>query len=555
MYACIAFIMIICGRLFYLQVMCGPYFFTQSINNFLRTEKIKPQRGNILDRQGTLLATNRPVIHIYWSGTGNRRLSKEQEDIGKTICMLCDLIYDKEKNAIARAERTKSIKLIASDIPFSQLCILEERYGQHPNIKLKTSCKRYYPYGTQASHVIGYLGNITKEMQGIMGLEKLEQEHLRGSEGTLLKTVNSVGIPLNQKKIEEEMHGNSVYTTLDIHIQNIAEKVFPLEHKGTILIINPSDGSIRALVSRPSFDPNIFLDGISTHQWDTLQQNQPFLNRATQACYAIGSVFKLITISAALENHLIDIDSTWHCKGFFYYGKRKYWCNNHFGHGILSTLEAIAHSCNILFFDIGTKIDIDLLASYAYRFGLGRKTGVLLPEKEGIVPSRAWKHEHRGEPWWQGETLSSTIGQSYFSATPIQVARYIGAIFTGYLARPRILLSEPVELTPLSIAPETREFLKESMKLVVKQGTGKMMRIKDIEVYAKTSTAQVSELSKRKQATKHLEHGWFASYVSYKDYEPFTMIIVVEHAGSSQIATTIGREFLLQYKALMDRSA
>jgi penicillin-binding protein 2 len=551
-----AIIILICVRLFYLQITCGCYFSKQSTSNFLRTEKVKPQRGNILDCHGTLLATNRPVVHIYWCGTGNRKLSESQEQLCALVCTLCNVDYALERESITACERSRSKKLLFSDLPFSQLCQLEELCGRNPNIKLETTCKRYYPYGSHASHVIGYLGNITREAHGIMGLEKLEQEHLRGCDGTLLKTVNSIGTSLNQQKIEQELDGNDVHTTLDIQLQAIAEEVFPAELKGTLLILNPLDGSIRALVSRPGFDPNIFLDAISSHQWEALQQNQPFLNRATQACYAIGSVFKLITVSAALETHLIDIDSTWHCKGFFYYGKRKYWCHNHYGHGTLSTLDAVAHSCNILFFDIGTKIDIDLLASYAHRFGLGTKTGVLLPEKDGIVPSRAWKYEHRGEPWWQGETLSVTIGQSFLLATPIQVACMIGAIFTDQLVRPRILTTEPIYATPLCIAPETRDFLKASMKSVVEQGTGRRIRaVKDIEVYAKTSTAQVSKLSKRRQDAKHLEHGWVAAYVRYKDYEPLTMTIVVEHAGSSQIVTTIGRDFLIGYKKVKDSGA
>jgi penicillin-binding protein 2 len=545
--------LVISLRLFYLQIQCGPYFLKRSRLNFLRTEKIKPQRGNILDCNGVLLATNRPVIHVYWQGTGHKALSTAQEKLCIRTCELFNIPYETEKNAIAASERARSKKLIISDPTFAQICTLVEQCGHNPNIKLETSCKRYYPYEAHASHVIGYLGNITTEAHGIMGLEKLEQEYLRGSDGKLLKTVNSFGRPLDQKTIESELDGNNVYTTLDIALQTIAESVFPAEYSGTILLMNPTDGAIKVLVSRPGFDPTVFLDKISPHQWTVLQQNQPFLNRATQGCYAMGSIFKLITVSAALENHLIDSDSTWDCKGFFYYGKRKYWCHNHYGHGTLSTLDAVSHSCNILFFDIGTKIDIDLLASYAHRFGLGANTGILMPEKEGIVPSRSWKHKNRGEPWWQGETLSVTIGQSFLQVTPIQVLRMIGSIFTGFLVRPRILISEPITTVPLDIATKTCNFLKASMKSVVEYGTGKRIgSIKGIEVHAKTSTAQVSDLSKRRQNNKHLEHAWFVAHIAYKNYDPLVMVILVENAGTSKIATAIAKRFIILYKEKMD---
>jgi penicillin-binding protein 2 len=544
---------VIFARLFYLQIQCNSYFLERSTTNFLRTEKVKPQRGNILDCSGVLLATNRPIVRVYWQGTGNRILSPEQIDLCKTICSLFNLPYEVERKAILESERARSKKLIICDPSSAQMSQLEEYYGHNPNITLETTCKRYYPYGPIASHLIGYLGNITKEVQGIMGLEKIEQEYLRGSDGALLKTVNSSGFSLDQKKIAPELDGNNVHTTLDIELQKIAEQVFPAERSGTILIMNPIDGSVRVLVSRPGFDPNMFLDTISPHQWAALQYNQPFLNRATQGCYAMGSIFKLITISAALEHHLIQADSTWHCKGFLYYGKRKYWCNDHYGHGTLSTLDSIAQSCNIPFFNIGTKIDIDLLASYAHRFGIGSPTGILIPEKEGIVPSRSWKYKNRGEAWWQGETVSVTIGQSFLMVTPIQVLRMISAIFTGFLVRPRILISEPITTTPLLIAQETQDFLQASMKSVVQYGTGKQIgTIKDIDVYAKTSTAQVSDLSKRRQNSKHLEHGWCVCHATYKNYEPFTMVIVVENAGTSHIPTTIAKKFLIQYKNSMD---
>jgi penicillin-binding protein 2 len=184
---------------------------------------------------------------------------------------------------------------------------------------------------------------------------------------------------------------------------------------------------------------------------------------------------------------------------------------------------------------------------------LGEKTNIIFPEKSGLVPSREWKMNSKGERWWPGETLSVTIGQSFSLATPIQVARMIGGIFTGNLVSPRLLVNEPFVITPLDIQPATISFLKKSMKMVVRHGTGRGVReIKDIKIYAKTSTAQTSDFSKRKLDQKYLEHGWFVGYFQYKNYTPLVMVLLVEHAGTAQVATKVAKNFLVEYKKYMD---
>lgn len=546
-------IFIICIRLVYLQVSRCDYFLNRSTKNFLRTEKIPSHRGNILDCNGHLLATNKPITSVYWYGTGNSKLTPEQSKTWQHICSILQIDSQQELTSLKLHEAKHKKKLLAYDITFEQLSQIEEYLSNNENIYLHTKAKRYYPYGSYASHIIGYLGNIHSEPLGIMGLEKLQHDTLKGYDGTLLKTINSFGRNLAQKELEKELAGNNVQTTLDIVLQDIAEQVFPPEYNGAFIIMNPQDGAIRAVLSRPGFDPTIFLDPVSKTQWEDLQLNHPFLNRAFYASYPLGSAFKLVTISAAIEHGLIDPDATWTCKGFFYFGNRKYWCNRRCGHGELTTAQAVAQSCNIPFFEIGSKINIDLLADYAYKFGLGYKTGIPFPEKDGLIPSHAWKKHHLNEKWWQGETLSVSIGQSFLLTTPIQAARMVSAIFAGYLVKPRILVSEPIVCQPFTIQQSTRDFLKKSMKSVIKHGTGSRINtIKDIEIYAKTSTAQVSEFGKRKQDNKHLEHAWLVAHVTYKGYESFTLVILVENVGSSRVATTIAKDFLIKYKSTMD---
>ena len=540
-------------RLFYLQISLTQYFVDKSTKNFLYQKHIRSPRGNILDCHGTLLATNRPAITLTWQGTGNPHLTDQQHKLLHIISkILCNCNADID--TIESAERKKKSTPIATDINLNALSQIEEQLPNHPNITITTYFERYYPYGSYASHILGYLGQSNIQMQGRMGLEKLFDTTLKGQDGTTLNVINSAGRQIKQTTIKHVLTGDNIKTTLDISLQTVCEQVFPKKYAGAMIIMNPHDGAIRALVSRPTFDPTIFLAPIAQNEWQMLQKEHPFLNRAWQAAYPPGSIFKLVTLSAALEHNLIDITQPITCNGYTLFANRTYWCNNRQGHGTLSILQAIAQSCNPPFYEIGKQIDIDLLAEYAQRFGLGNKTNILFSEKTGLVPTKAWKRQYRGERWWQGETLAVAIGQSFLLVTPIQVARMIASIFTGYLVMPRILVHEPVQHIPLAIKPTTQKFLQKSMKMVATVGTGRRVStIKDMVIHAKTSTAQTSAMHKRKLGPVYLEHGWFASHIQYKNQTPLVIVILVEHAGTARVATTIAKQFLVRYKKLMDK--
>jgi len=445
--------------------------------------------------------------------------------------------------------------LLASDISFEQLSKLEELFPHHKNIVLSIRFTRHYPYQSYASHILGYLGDINVSMRGKMGLEMLFEDRLKGEHGITMRTINSLGKKLAEKEVKHSLSGNTIQTTLDVSIQKIVEEIFPPEHAGTMIVMDPQDGAIKALVSRPTFDPTLFLGPISYDNWNELQEKQPFLNRAFNAAYPPGSIFKLVTISAALEKGIIEPNSKLTCKGFLHFGKRRYWCCRRYGHGELTTGQALAKSCNILFYEIGKKMDVDDIAHYAQLFGLGEKTGIIFPEKDGLVPTRLWKRETKGESWWAGETLSVAIGQSFLLTTPVQIAQMISSIFTQSLITPRILINEPIQKKPLELKPETIDFLQKSMRAVVTRGTGqRVSTVKDIEIYAKTSTAQVSGLQKRNLDKSHLEHAWFVAYFKYKDHKPLTIVVMIEHAGSSRFPTITAKNFLIHYKKFMDKT-
>lgn len=555
---CISFLLI-CTRLIYLQIVYSNLFLHKSTKNFLRIETVHSPRGNILDTTGKLLATNRPIHNVCWRGSGKYRLTHEQkkkiEHLGTIICtsLLDDAILLRR---IEQAERYYKTTQIAADISFEQLSQIEETFSLGQNIFIDTSFKRFYPRASYASHILGYLGRMELDLTGKMGLERLFEQTLKGKQGAITSTINSFGRKLTETPLEQALAGSDIQTTLDLDLQMIVENIFPKHLTGTCILMDSQNGDIVAVTSRPDFDPTIFLDPILQKDWQQMQHDHPFLNRAFNAHYPPGSIFKLVVTSAALERGIITPDTVWDCKGYITFSGRRYHCHVLEGHGKLTVSQALEQSCNPLFYDIGTKMSIDTFADYAHRFGLGEKTDIIFPEKEGLIPTTEWKKEAKDEQWWPGETLSAAVGQSFLLVTPIQVARMISSIFSGYLVTPRLLTGEPIVKTPLNIKPETLAFLRQSMKKVATQGTGKRIsRVKDIEVYAKTSTAQTSALYKRNRGRIYKEHGWFVAHFRYKENRSLTMVVLVEHAGTSRTPTVIAKRFLVRYKQLADRQA
>lgn len=543
----------IISRLAYLQVFQTLTLFKLSQRNFLRFEKIISPRGNIVDRNNQLLATNRPVISLYWQGTGHKHLTQEQLLLVSKISQHLPEIAINENDLLA-AEKLNRQYLLFADVPFENLSILIEQFAQHPNLAYQTDFKRYYPHKNVASHVIGYLGGLNFENSGKMGLERLCEDVLKGQPGQLAKTVNSRGKHLSSQKQKDSLIGGTIYTTLDLELSLLADAVFPEEVHGAMIIMDSHNGDIQVLLSRPSFDPNIFLDPLSIESWNDIKSDQPFLNRASNACYPPASIFKLVSMAAGLETGILNQGDIWVCHGHTTFVGRDYHCWQRKGHGAMTMLSAIAQSCNIPFYEVGRKIKIDTLAEYATRLGLGQVTNSILPENPGLIPTRKWKRETKGESWWPGETLSAAIGQSFMLVTPLQITRMINAICSGYLVKPRILIDEPIVKTEVELSPETRDFLKRSMKQSIQaHGTSSRLRhLKNVEIYAKTGTGQVSAFEKRELSKEFLEQGWFVGHITYKNNPPFVMVILMEHVGSSAVVTSVALNYLKRYCKLVD---
>lgn len=547
---------IIFGRLLFLQIYHHQILAKLGERNFTRIKQIDPLRGNIVDCHGNLLATNRPVINIDWIGTGSSKLHLEQHQcIQKIEAVLrkYEHPFFIQLSKINKAEKFSTSIRLASDVSIQALSEISEQCADSPNIMISKNFQRFYPHKNLACHILGYLGDLDNNTQtaGKMGLELLFDTILKGKHGSMSHIINSFGKNLHINKIAHSQSGQNLAITIDIELQKIAENVMPAEYAGAFIALDPKTGAIKALVSNPSFNPALFLKPISSEDWKTLQKNRPFINRAFNASYPPASIFKLITISAALEQEIINPESKFYCKGYTTFKNRKYYCHKRLGHGWLDTKGMLAQSCNIPCYEIAQKISIDTLADYAFRFGLGEKTNIIFPETSGIVPSNQWKRSTKGESWWKGETLSAAIGQSFLLTTPIQIACMIGSIFEGYLVKPRILIDDEIKKTPINIKSSTREFLQESMKSVIQVGTGRNVgKLKNITLYAKTGTGQTKSRRSQTEDVQTDCHAWCVIYFSYQNQPPLVLTILIEHAGGSSVAIAVAKKFLAKYMKL-----
>lgn len=546
-------IFIIFFRLYHLQVQERQHLRVLGKKNCIKTEVVLPLRGNFYDTNKVLLAANRPVFDLYWQGAGKSWDDKECQPILDKVSRLVGLSSDQVAALQLKFAHKHGLRrIIKSDLSFDELCKVSEQCSQIDYLFIKNRFERVYPYTTLASHLLGYLSR--SEKIGCSGLELAFEQSLKGEEGKVHSVINSVGKQLNQEVVLPSRPGNDLQLTLDFELQSVAESLFEPGQSGAFLLMDATNGAFKVFLSYPNYDPNVFLGQISEEMWNTkLSENNPLLNRATRAIYAPASIFKFVTFAAGIDEGIITPDAKFYCCGYVDFRGRKYHCKRRTGHGNIDATDGLATSCNICCFEIAKKIKIDTLADYAFRFGLGVKTGFLLPEKTGLVPTAAWKKRAKKESWWAGETLSVSIGQSYTLVTPIQIARMTAAVATGNLVKPRALQQEPIEVSPVDISQRSLQFLRASMKKAVIMGTGQRLdHLNGFEIYAKTGTAQTVSLSVEQVKRKYLEHAWLASFFKYRDGSPLILVILLEHAGSSTEALNLAQKFFKAYRHVQE---
>lgn len=573
-------------QLWYLQVIRGSEYRRLSENNRIRIRENPADRGMLLDRKGVILAHNRPSFEVYLVPEDLKVNPEVLARTGEILNLAEDEIKEKIQNQKRRAP-FRPVK-IKSDIDWNELALLEFNRVHLPGLIVGVRPRRAYNYGNLASHLIGYLGEVDENelkqskgapyrmgaLIGKYGVEHRWETDLRGVDGGQQVEVDALGREIKPLSIVEPFPGNNVILTIDFDVQKVAEEAFQ-DKNGALIAMDPKTGRILAMVSKPSFDPELFARNISPEEWNSLMENphHPLQNKAIQGQYPPGSVFKIITAIAGLESGVITPNTQLTCTGVYPYGNRDFRCWKERGHGTLSLHRAIVESCDIFFYQVGLKVGVDMIAHYANEFGLGTTTGISLPhEKPGVVPSTSWKKKRLGVPWYSGETLSLAVGQGYLNVTPIQLLMLISAIANGgkiYL--PQVVqrveniygtpLREypPVELRKVNISEKTLRIIQEALMGVVNEphGTGWSCALKGVRVAGKTGTAQVIRMAQNfkrgdmnRMPLKFRDHAWFVAYAPFEDPQ-ISIAVLVEHGGfGAAAAAPIAKKVIEKYLGL-----
>jgi penicillin-binding protein 2 len=449
--------------------------------------------------------------------------------------------------------------------------------SDHPELRTVHQPTRRYIFGSLASHVLGFVGEVSRqeleseeyqsnkpgETVGKAGIERVHNSYLTGTNGFRQVLVNNVGKVLNEIRRLEPIPGKELKLTLDRELQAVAESELATS-PGAVVALNPKSGEILALASSPSFDPNLFASRISTADWTRLIEDpdRPFQNRAIQSAFAPGSTFKVIMALAGLETGVIDQTSSVYCNGAINLYGRPFRCWKAGGHGRVALHEAIRQSCNVYFYVLGQRLGIDRIASVATRFGLGEATGIdLHGEVTGLLPSTSWKKRVLGVPWYPGETISVAIGQGRISVTPLQLAKAIGILATGRQSDLHLVAGrsrfEPARRITRALDGLDRNLvpIRNAMWSSVNEwGTGHGARVAGFEVCGKTGTAQT--IGKETESTlsdevrlKYVPNAWFAGFAPLNDPE-IVVVVIIQRGGSggSAAAPVAGKIFSKYYQ-------
>ena len=433
---------IIAGQLLYLQIVKGEYFRKKSSNQSVRKLWVPALRGSIYDRNGVLIAGNKPAFNL---DVNVDDLTKKQ--ITNLVKQLSSMLRKPKKKIWAGLNPKKRLPYtdarLAENISFSNVVRTVERLNEIPEVEIRVHPLRYYPYGNFASHIIGYMGKVTPnhpklisreysmhDRVGVSGIELICENVLHGRNGKKIVQVDRSSKYVETLDYVPSVPGHDVVLTIDSKLQKAIEKAMS-NIIGSAVAINPKSGEILALVSSPDFNPSIFAGTVSAKEYKTLVNNkkQPMFNRAISSRYTLGSVFKIITAIAGLESGVLKSDTVFHDPGVFRLGKMKVRNYHNHNYGTMGLIYALRVSCNTFFCTYAMKIGVKNIANYARLFGFGKKTGVELPsESPGLLGDRMWKRKAKNLPWYSGDTINLSIGHGFLIVTPIQVASMIAAI-------------------------------------------------------------------------------------------------------------------------------
>jgi len=546
-------------RLWYFQIYNGQEYARKATDNLIQQQSIYAPRGLIRDRDGTILAENKPAYGLAIIREDSRDIEAALRQASQWTEVPLQEVREKFK---AGKERVKPFKrqLLIRNLDYQTLAEIETHLMEWPEFRIITLPLRHYPHGRVVSHILGYVAQADeKELQnnpelqlgdtiGKQGLELSFQEALRGDKGLKQLEVNAQGRELKNSIIEEPVPGKDLTLTIDLDLQQHAWEQLG-NHTGVVVVLEPFSGDIQALVSKPAYNNNLFVQGIDQETWHGLlsDPDHPLQNRAIQSSYPPGSVFKLVVAPCALNNGAVTPEKEFFCPGHYKLGRRVFRCWRKGGHGWMDMREAIKQSCDVYFYKVGEKLGVDAISAYARKYGFNAKTGINLPnENPGLIPSKEWKLRRFGRRWQGGETLNLSIGQGYTLVTPLQVARHLGALVNGgYLLKPNLIEdAEPTVQQELPLKQSERDMVIQSMLAAVEEphGTCWRLRTKNATVGGKTGTAQVVKLKEedREKETEEIrykfrDHAWMASFAQ-QGKQTYVVVVLIEHGGHGSSA-------------------
>ncbi|EOZ5429178.1 penicillin-binding protein 2 [Campylobacter jejuni] len=566
------FFIFLLSRVYYLSIKSNVYYEELAKQNAIKTEFLAPVRGQITDRNGTLLAINdlgfsisiKPYLSIKKSNKGI---------LDKELSELTNLFPDLNASKLAEIYKRNDsyynqdfIKVV-DFIPYDEIIPHYSELNLNKTIKIDPVVKRKYPFGKLASHIIGYVGKANlQDVQeneiaklsnytGKSGIERYYNDILQGEKGTRVYKVNALNQEVEQLSYTPAK-SNDIELTIDIELQSYLTSLFE-GNAGAAIIMNVNDGSILAAGSFPEYDLNPFVTGISFKDWDELSNSldHPFTNKLINGYYPPGSVVKMGVGLSFLNSKNISPSTQYVCNGSIELGGRFFRCWNRSGHGPVDLKHAIKYSCDVYFYNGSLQVGIDQISETLSRIGFGAKTGVDLPsEFVGTLPSKEWKMQRYRQSWFQGDTLNTAIGQGNFLATPMQIARYTAQIAKGGEVIPHFLKS--IENNNTTIENQMDEnkkeiftlfeksqlpYIRDAMYAVANEQGGTSYRYLhnlDVKVVAKTGTAQVvgfSQTDKNRVDEKQFEyytrsHAWLTSYAPYSKPK-YVVTVLLEHGG------------------------
>jgi penicillin-binding protein 2 len=541
-----------------LQVIDADKYSSMAERNRVRYIPVIAPRGRMLDRDGRVLVDNRPAFSVLLLRDDPALLEKHLPGISEGLGIPLDDLRD-QLNSTRNLAKFQPI-IIKPDASPADIAFIESHRSDIPILEMISVSRRRYLPGGFLAHAAGYVGEVSEQQieasngklrpgdfAGKTGLERQYNDLLQGTDGMRRVVVNSVGKEVERLATQEAIPGKQIQLTIDYDLQQMAEQSLG-PRPGAAVALDPRTGEVLAMVSHPALDPNDFAVRISGEDWKNLNEDpqKPLLNRAIQAQLAPGSVFKIVTATAMLEDKNPPENFTTFCPGYAtFYGRQfKCWVYGKSSHGVAGLHKAILESCDIFFFNVGMRLGIDRLSYYGSKLGLGHKTGIDLPsEEQGLMPSAEWVERVFHRKWYAGETISVAIGQGAVTTTPLQLARTIGGIaMGGVFKQPHLLKDAPgVGEERFALSEPTVEKITDAMYGVVNEdgGTARNVRLPGIEVSGKSGTAQVIGYATRERMGKQKkfeDNAWFVGYAPRRNPEIVVAVLVQEsgkHGGEA----------------------